>query len=770
MKNDLLRVYFITHFDNRLTGIAMRNWGCFYDGPPPTAYGVDEADILHQLEISLQDLFVTKKATLDQFLWKDTFSTHQITVDIHPQTVIKKRPVIGKATIPLKLTYAKSKMKSGGYRVVLPRFDWWMILEDASLASEVLKNCISSAMLGKNPRSIYDFRHEGPEYVIPWTPDFLKRGKKYNFDANYDDDNPNLRQVAEDLTLKVKQKKAQEVVGPATNFENHLEPVKRDPPTSLLLVGDPGSGKSTWVRRLAKWFNQQKSKTGREVTIWATSGQRIIAGMIYLGMWQQRCLAILEELQDEGDYLYVNRFVDLLEKQSDGTSIAEFLLPAAQREEISLISECTKAELQSCRRKVPELLKCFTIIRIENTPASKMPALLSFYQHRKNSQIEFTPDSLKLLVWYLDTFCRHESFPGKGFRFIDWFNQKESPKEALKLLPKHITKEYSSFSGLPVKLIADESQSGYSSYDTEKIAAHLRKNIVGQDTACMACARSLTRFKALLHDPEKPVACLFFTGPTGVGKTELAKQLTKFMFGDEKRIIRLDMSEYMTPGSAQRLMAVGRSITSLATQVNSNPLSLILFDEIEKAHPEIMDLLLGVLGEGRMTDSLGRLVDFRMTIIVMTSNLGAGKQKTVGFGNRSTFNFKGEVEKFFRPEFVNRIDEVATFGALEPEHLEKIVDLEIKKISKRTGLQRRKITLTVHKGAKNALARLGYNREMGARPLKRVIEEKVLTPISIQMSATPNLSYKKFQVVAGEKEITMAQQLYPAEDILIIQE
>lgn len=260
----------------------------------------------------------------------------------------------------------------------------------------------------------------------------------------------------------------------------------------------------------------------------------------------------------------------------------------------------------------------------------------------------------------------------------------------------------------------------------------------------------LTRLKAGLNDPQRPIGSLFFVGPTGVGKTELAKQLARYMFGAADRMIRVDMSEYMLPGSAQRLLVAGAGTRSLVERVRERPLSLVLFDEIEKAHASVFDVLLGLLGEGRLTDHDGRLVDFRMTLVVMTSNIGVRTAQAVGLGdgNRASDTIAA-VRNHFRPEFFNRIDHVVGFRSLDHGDIRKIVELEIAEIAKRTGLVRRAIGLRIDDEARDLLARLGWHPTRGARPLKRVIEERVVAPVATLMSESPELTKREIHVVVA---------------------
>ena len=276
----------------------------------------------------------------------------------------------------------------------------------------------------------------------------------------------------------------------------------------------------------------------------------------------------------------------------------------------------------------------------------------------------------------------------------------------------------------------------------------------GQDAACASAARVLARLKAGLNDPDRPVGTLLFLGPTGVGKTELARAMAAYLFGDPARMIRLDMSEYMFAGSGQRLLAVGQGSQSLATKVRERPLSLVLFDEIEKAHPEVFDLLLGMLGEGRLTDAFGTTVDCRMTVVVMTSNLGVSESRAVGFGDGMAGDSAlRTARRHFRPEFFNRLDQVIGFNALKPDDVLKIVELEITKAEGRAGLLRRRVTLSLDAAARQRLAELGWHPTRGARPLQRVIEERVIAPVAAYLAAHPEL-HDAVLAVSAESSVT----------------
>lgn len=750
MSKPTLRVYFVTHDDGRKTGILIRAWSSMFDEPAPSAYGLDEEDVFKQLEVVLRTRQASHTDTVQRYLFEESFEVRSAKVDVHPMTMVDKRPVIGKRVIPLRLSYAWYRLESGSYRVVLPRFDWWFVVEDLDIAGEVLRHAVSTAMLGEDPRWVYDFRREGEEYVREWKPAFLAGDVGHRGRRDDTPEFPTLDVVADEWVERAKRKKLPVIVGGLEDLFAFRPQLERYPPTSLLIVGGPGVGKTTLVRRLAHlivYYTREKILEDLP-RIWATSRDRLIAGMIYLGQWQERILQIVEELSHEGDYLYVDRLTSILEPQPDGTSIAELLEPAVVAEEISLIAECTEVELERCRRRAPALVSAFHVIRVPEIEASAMPELLLAYQAKQHTATRIEPQGMKRLVRHLDAFERSTCFPGKGYRFVDWLAQERDTTQTKTLHGSDVSAAYSRYSGLPVSLISDENP-----VRGEEIAASLASRVVGQSDACAVAGRVVARFKAGLNDPEKPIGSLFFVGPTGVGKTELAKQIARYMFGDEGRLVRFDMSEYMAPGSAERLLEVGAGRHSLAEALRARPLSLVLLDEIEKAHPDVFDLLLGILGEGRLTDSLGRLVDLRMALIVMTSNLGAQERAPMGFDGPGRGDFERSVRRFFRPELFARLDHVISFARLGPEDVEQIVDLLVTRLAERTGLVRRRLSLSIEAPARRRLATLGYVPEQGARPLLRVIEEQVITPVAVRMARDPDFTDRSIRVIESNGRV-----------------
>jgi ATP-dependent Clp protease ATP-binding subunit ClpC len=309
----------------------------------------------------------------------------------------------------------------------------------------------------------------------------------------------------------------------------------------------------------------------------------------------------------------------------------------------------------------------------------------------------------------------------------------------------------------------------------------LKEFVIGQDEAVVAISKALRRSRADLKDPRRPIGSFLFLGPTGVGKTYLARHLAEFMFGDADALIQIDMSEYMEKFTSSRLIGSPPGYVGyeeggqLSEAVRRRPYSVVLFDEVEKAHPDVMNLLLQILEEGMVTDSFGRKIDFRNTIIILTSNVGAtsiARQTSLGFGamNEEEADFDGmkdkileESKRHFKPEFLNRLDDMVVFHMLEKNHLKRIVDLEIQKLLDR--LQEREITLDMDDGAREFLIKEGYDPNFGARPMRRAVERHLEDPLAeaLLRGSIKNGSLVGVHYTEGEKELSFEPKGSPTE-------
>ena len=739
----------------RKTVSLIPRWSSFGSPDPPSAFSTGFREALRILHEQCRDRFDEDPDGLRRFKWTESLTSHRTTVEIHPSTHLGSLSVLGRRTVPLSLTYGLAPLADGGCRMVVPRFDVSLVIEDEDLAKEVIHQQLPAWLAGIESGSLFDFRPLGEESIEPWRPSTGFRPRRYRHRAQ-GDELETLQTVAEDWVDRARRKRLEPVVEVFDPAEHH-HVYDRFPPESILLVGRQGVGKTAWVRALAHYFLRWQRDRDRDnpPRLWATSADRLMAGMSYLGQWEERCLEIASEICYEGDYIYVGRLRPILERRGH-SSIGELWREAVEDEQISLIAECTPEELEACRRLLPGLVRRMRILRLEEPSLRRVPDWVRAYAGRKAKSLELRESALQRMTYLLDAYHRHEVFPGKAFRFVDVLareaeekvaargDQGQSSRDRVVLTASGVSKAFCRWSGLPKDLISDNR-----GRSVGEIASALAAGVVGQDHACEAAARILARFKAGLHDPGKPLGTLLFVGPTGVGKTELAKQLATYMFGHVDRLLRFDMSEFQAPGSARRLLQVGEGRRSLAQDLRRQPLSLVLFDEIEKAHPEVFDLLLAVLGEGRLTDSEGRVVDFRMSILVMTSNLGVRETESPGFGDGRAghADYSRAVQRHFRPELVNRIDEVVSFRNLALEDVEKIVDLSIRKARSRPGIAHRRLSLHLEPSARALLAKRGRHPTRGARPLQRLLEEEVLTPLAIKISEDPTLTDRAVYIV-----------------------
>jgi len=308
-----------------------------------------------------------------------------------------------------------------------------------------------------------------------------------------------------------------------------------------------------------------------------------------------------------------------------------------------------------------------------------------------------------------------------------------------------------------------------------KLESALHERVVGQEEAINAIARAIRRARSGLKDPRRPVGAFLFLGPTGVGKTELAKALAEYLFGDEKSLVRFDMSEYMEKFSVSRLIGAPPGYVgyeeggALTEKVRRRPFSVILFDEIEKAHPDVFNILLQIMDDGRLTDSQGHIVDFRNTIVIMTSNIGGSEivssKKNLGFVENETYeqDFSemkdkviDEVKKVFRPEFINRVDEIIVFHKLTKEHIEQIIEILLRDI--RARLSEREINLVLSPEAKEFLVNVGYDSVYGARPLKRAIQRYIEDPLAEELLRGDIESESEVLVVPEGEKLTFISQ------------
>lgn len=621
---------------------------------------------------------------------------------------------------------------------------------------------------------------------------------------------PVLDNFGRDLTKLAIEEKLDPVIGREKEIERVAQVLSRRKKNNPVLIGEPGVGKTAIVEGLALRIIERKvSRVLFDKRIVTLDLAALVAGTKYRGQFEERMKAVMNELEKAKDVIL---FIDELHTivgaggASGSLDASNMFKPALARGDIQCIGATTLDEYRQFIEKDGALDRRFQKILVDPPTADEAVQILMNVKDRyeKHHGVLYTADAVKQSVLMSDRYITDRFLPDKALDVLDEAGARvhlahiSVPKEVLELEEKiedikgeknHVVKsqnfeEAARLRDLEKKLHADleqakedwEVRSEEMVFDvTEddvadvvammtgipmnriaesetnkllKMAEELKAQVIGQDEAVEHLVKAIRRARAGLKDPNRPIGSFMFLGPTGVGKTELAKALARYMFDSEDALIRIDMSEYMEKFSVSRLVGAPPGYVGyeeggqLTEKVRRKPYSIILLDEIEKAHPDVFNILLQVFDDGQLTDGLGRRVDFKNTIIIMTSNVGMRDVKAggkIGFTTDQATddyeNMRSTVEetmkRLFNPEFINRIDEYVIFRSLKKEHMFKIIDLQLKKVLKR--LDTRGITLELAKSAKEYLADKGFDEKYGARPLRRTLQRFVEDQLAEEM-------------------------------------
>lgn len=515
--------------------------------------------------------------------------------------------------------------------------------------------------------------------------------------------------------------------------------------TPIVLVGGEGVGKHSLVhevvfRHCKNWEAPDADKMTR---VWHVDPTRIIAGMSVVGMWQKRFEAILQHLlhrqkNQVTDKLLIDNVVAMLrigKSSQNNMTLSDVLKPYLEKRQLQVVLIATPEEWKIIQEKDRRFTDLFQVIRIAEP--ERETAVKMILEERKRLELQhqcmISIPAIRQLFTIQRNYFKRKALPGSVARLLTQLAVKYSLQS---IDVEQVQLEFEMYSGLSSQIF----DANYI-FEENEVRQHIEASLVGQQAAVDCLTDVIHTVKAKLNNPNKPLGSFLFIGPTGVGKTEAAKTVCQYLLGDANKLMRFDMNEYIDELALSRLIGdYYNPEGQLTGKIRYNPFGVVLFDEIEKAHPKIHDLLLQVLDDGRLTDALGRTVDFGNTIIIMTSNVGASDvDNQLGFqtaGRKDDAIYMKAVENFFRPEFVNRIDKTVIFNPLELEHILGIAKLQIQNLLSRDGFVRRTTILNISEDALEWVARRGYNAKMGGRALKRQIEKDLTAFSAAQLIKT----------------------------------
>ena len=657
--------------------------------------------------------------------------------------------------------------------------------------------------------------------------------KVVNRKKGSDSGTPVLDNFSRDLNKLAEQGKLDPVIGREKEILRIAQVLSRRKKNNPIILGEPGSGKTAIVEGLAmKIVDGDCPKNLLDKRIVTLDLTAVVAGTKYRGQFEERLKVILEELSANPNIIiFIDEIHTLIGSGNSSGSLdgSNIFKPALARGEIQCIGATTLDEYRKSFEKDGALERRFQKVMVDASTVSETIQILTNVKDKYEAyhKVSYSPEVIELCVKLADRYITDREFPDKAFDILDEVGarsqteqkvpeeieelkrkaadiklqkmdvvKRQNYEQAAELRDKErkilvkldsekkrfeeesalnrvpITEEQvydvvSTMTKIPVSKMTIDDTNALVSMD-----GTLKSKVIGQDEAVEKIVKSIRRNRIGIKDPNRPIGSFIFLGSTGVGKTHLAKQIAKEMFGSEDALIRVDMSEYQEKHTVSRLVGAPPGYVGyeeggqLTEQVKNKPYSVILFDEVEKAHKDIFSILLQILDDGHATDSLGRKINFKNTLIIMTTNLGVKKLSDfgagIGFSSNKYSNEEAkrqilmkELKNFFSPEFLNRIDDTIVFSTLTKENIDKIVELELKRLVNR--LSELKYIFTYDQTLVDYISKIGYDEIYGARPLKRAIQDKIEDYISELVLTNKIKEGKKYKLVVDNEEVKLGR-------------
>jgi len=657
--------------------------------------------------------------------------------------------------------------------------------------------------------------------------------KVVNRKKGSDSGTPVLDNFSRDLNKFAQQGKLDPVIGREKEILRIAQVLSRRKKNNPIILGEPGCGKTAIVEGLAmKIVNGDCPRNLLDKRIVTLDLTAVVAGTKYRGQFEERLKVILEELSANPNIIiFIDEIHTLIGSGNSSGSLdgSNIFKPALARGEIQCIGATTLDEYRKSFEKDGALERRFQKVMVDPSSVSETIQILTNIKDKYESyhKVSYSPEVIELCVKLADRYITDREFPDKAFDILDEVGARSQTEQKV---PEEIEELKRKASDIKLQKMDVVKRQNYEQaaelrdkerkilvkLDTEKkrfeeesalnrvpiteeqvydvvstmtkipvskmtiddtnaligMDGTLKSKVIGQDDAVEKIVKSIRRNRIGIKDPNRPIGSFIFLGSTGVGKTHLAKQIAKEMFGSEDALIRVDMSEYQEKHTVSRLVGAPPGYVGyeeggqLTEQVKNKPYSVILFDEVEKAHKDIFSILLQILDDGHATDSLGRKINFKNTLIIMTTNLGARKLSDfgtgIGFSSNKYSNEEAkrqilmkELKNFFSPEFLNRIDDTIVFSTLSKENIDKIVELELKKLVNR--LNELKYTFTYDQTLVDYISKIGYDEIYGARPLKRAIQDKIEDYISELVLTNKIKEGKKYKLVVDNEEVKLGK-------------